>query len=1178
MVYQKCNPSFQSQYAYLDNHSINITDYLNNRSSYAKSTVCCNKGHELVAVNSENRKKHFRHKNSSDMEGHPMTPWHAEWQGHFPVTEITFPRVFLRQVRERRADVVVNNNIILEIQHSKISPEEVFSRKNDYSLHDKEVVWLIDGNNNVEVKELIDSNRVFLYFSTDFWKYKSFDQYDFIFIDIQEKIYKVHPSHVKGHMTDVAAPKLKEDFIEALKSSVNLWDDSIPPQCELYVNQQGAGNGKTYSIIQNIKNPKFSHYETFIYVTKQHSAKYVMFKELIEQIEKSEFDDYICTNMSNDPNSKQFVYNIKHKETGDLKKIIFATIDSFMFSIGQQDNDAYDTFLGIVNKIIKDTNGSNLKITNSSITFAKNKRELTKKTIFMVDECQDLATEYARAIIKVMRTTYIDCLVVGDILQSIHFEQNAFRYFMSDINDDDIAPFIKRTKIKPINLCRRFNRTELVDFVNKVVNFNFDNYNLPKVSSVDPEENTEKSIHFFPSKNIDIDDISVDDSEEIENIHLEETTKQIEMIMNLFEKEVVENKRKPNNFLFVTPFTTNNLLAQELELRIHLFWEKYLDDSLDSNFKRYAIFHRSQEGTSINLAESDNATRIVSCHSAKGDGREVVFLLGFTEKAINVFSKRKDSIIFESMINVAMTRMKQKLYIQYVPNGDILHRRYYEYCCSIQSRVLDILPVLPSINKRIYLSKLIDNFDGTENWEFFQPIAAKAKYTSIENKTKEKKIIDMGHHSIRSYLMEMRFMISIVVKERKLNDRKKQCLRVFEDIGKAKVRKYDNYSKYFSAVKELTRFNKESKKPGNKVFPLLELRGKTLTGKYYIDVLMKFMTNSIEYADDFSKGKTSRIPCPFEMLVLYFIKELQRKGSRANLSIFSLYDILDKYDHGFHNSKLHTECPCNEFFKENNENITSLDIFHVSHYEKLHCVEKNLDVLYETNPKITWLTDHPIYYNGKGDDFKLVQYVNYLAYDDEKKEVFLCHIKPQHNPLNEKDTLMKIIIDTWLLMNYEKNDSNHQKYAGKKVKGCIISLDNERPIIIDIEKAVQENETSIHQLIFDRITSLLSQTNDAVYSFYKYYREKMISDNKTISKFCKDLYKRIKENSEIQFINDFFNGYLLIENDKISNNIKESILKDYDEKDKFTGDLREKICKDVAAYLQVELEIQENND
>jgi ATP-dependent exoDNAse (exonuclease V) beta subunit len=60
-----------------------------------------------------------------------------------------------------------------------------------------------------------------------------------------------------------------------------------------------------------------------------------------------------------------------------------------------------------------------------------------------------------------------------------------------------------------------------------------------------------------------------------------------------------------------------------------MYWNK---KNKNDTFIRYAIFHKSEEGSSIQLSESEEATRLVSIHTSKGDGRNVVFVIGLTEQ------------------------------------------------------------------------------------------------------------------------------------------------------------------------------------------------------------------------------------------------------------------------------------------------------------------------------------------------------------------------------------------------------------------------------------------------------------------------------------------------------------------------------------------------------------------
>ena len=85
-------------------------------------------------------------------------------------------------------------------------------------------------------------------------------------------------------MIDVEYPKNKNEFINSLKNNTDIWSNEDPYQTNLFIKQQGAGNGKTYGIIQMLQDNDKTHYEYFIYVTKQHSAKYVIFEEFQKHI------------------------------------------------------------------------------------------------------------------------------------------------------------------------------------------------------------------------------------------------------------------------------------------------------------------------------------------------------------------------------------------------------------------------------------------------------------------------------------------------------------------------------------------------------------------------------------------------------------------------------------------------------------------------------------------------------------------------------------------------------------------------------------------------------------------------------------------------------------------------------------------------------------------------------
>ena len=173
--------NFSSQYAYLDNNQhIHIDYYIQNKEDFNHKNLCCIKGHELICVNGKKNIPHFRHKNSDDVGGNYMTEWHIEWQGNFPVTEIEFKKTCDKQIKLRRTDVLLSETHVLEFQHSFMTKEEVNERTNDYNIHNKKIIWVIDGNKDITVNNLSYSKRVYLEFISEKWKFESFIDCEYI--------------------------------------------------------------------------------------------------------------------------------------------------------------------------------------------------------------------------------------------------------------------------------------------------------------------------------------------------------------------------------------------------------------------------------------------------------------------------------------------------------------------------------------------------------------------------------------------------------------------------------------------------------------------------------------------------------------------------------------------------------------------------------------------------------------------------------------------------------------------------------------------------------------------------------------------------------------------------------------------------------------------------------------
>jgi hypothetical protein len=608
---------FDSQHCYIRGQRLTIKDF--QQLDHASCGTATDKdGNELTFCNGAYVPPYFRHKHHE-----PITQWHLEWQSHFPEsTERTFSMTDHSGKRHsRRADVDLNRHHVIEFQHSRIARDEVRRRKDDYKTKDKEILWVIDGRDDIVVHQLREK-RVFVEFRAS-WKYRAFRDYECVFLGIGDFVYRLYPRKVRSHMIDVEAPITKADFVKALKSGIPPFGSALEVhQSRLFVKQQGAGNGKTFGIVQLIRTMEFVHYETFVYLTKQHSAVHVIRNEINDQREKGllpdiEFGEPVS-------HGKKTVLPFRRQRdtanTDGWCEIVMGTFDSFVYSLARHDTAGVDKFQEMVNSLIRD---EMISCSESGTMKYAGSLRLNKRLLLIGDEMQDLTENYAKAVVRIMRDWYVDFYAVGDRLQSISIERNAFTYFaeVAAASSDQQLPNILVQREEPLNVCRRFTHPTLVKFVNSVVHF--DKFSLPciqafKAHTPDEATRNQNPVTIFSGKKV-----------KANSTNKGTINTQVDGIMAHYKHEVDTFNRLPKDFLFVTPFVRKNPLVEAVHQRIRDFWLDRTVDGSDSDNGRYryfSFFHKSEQGTTIDLSESDDCTRIVSIHSSKGDGRPVVFV------------------------------------------------------------------------------------------------------------------------------------------------------------------------------------------------------------------------------------------------------------------------------------------------------------------------------------------------------------------------------------------------------------------------------------------------------------------------------------------------------------------------------------------------------------------------
>jgi hypothetical protein len=1036
-----------------------------------------------------------------------------------------------------------NSEYNLEFQHSDIELQEVKNRKADYELHGRKIIWIIHGNNTITVKHLEYADRYYLEFISSRWKYESFTDYEYIFIDIGDMLYKIYPTQVKNSMIDVSAPIDKYTFIQYVnENNPFIHSNDLPPQCTLYIKQQGAGNGKTFGLIQNIESTDFEHYKCFIIVTKQHSAKVVIYNELKNQIETKQLKYIVDLIIVNENNKYKISY--KNTNTNNTCQILIATIDSVMYSLGNTNNKELNKFEGIVTSII---DGYVEEQKTKAIKCNGRSYKLNKEMCLVVDETQDLSENYAKAIITIMRNKYIDSYIVGDRLQSISIENNAFQYF-----SNHEFSYIHKKQYETTNVCRRFYHNDLVRFINDIVPFS--KYSLPEIKQYrEDDESNVKHLELFQGEK------NVYDSEK----HEDKINKEVEKILKFYDKEVTQNNYNPNDFLILTPFTCKNPLVNSLETAIQSYWINKYDNNI---YERYAVFHKSEEGTSINLEDSENATRMVSIHTSKGDGRNVVFVIGIDENGFKKFSNESNNLVYDSLIHVSLTRMKKKLYVRFVNNGDDISTKISKFICDkdIDS---DIKPII-NISTHIKCSDIIDDSFKKRNFKILlNEIITKHGYNTEFDSSDEKIIIDMSHHNIRYASMIIHLYIKIINNENTATDVKKQIKAVFINIIQSDILTAYNWQDYYTNLKE-------------KELCVLKITKKGSDYVKYYNVILSLMKDiQTKLKNRLLYIKTL---CPIESIVLYYMIQITDQGIYADITINELYNIIDVYSKSFNCSyRGHKNCSCKTHFNahqslETNSNIEKMSKYLTKHYEAIYNVGTVYDAFLEEYPTVNWLIDHHIRYDGTNDDFILYKTFKLIGYDDNR--VFIVYIKPQFNELNLYDTLIDSIYDTFLINNikksshdtdeYNKCSEDFKKFNNKKIITVVFSLNNKNYKMYEWDLALK-NALIVEQIRTQLIDKYIIESK-CVFRYYKWYRKQHMDVSP--KRFIKDFiiyYKnnKTKYDKRPAFLLRFFQK---IEDDIVSSNNRTAILELYDDKEYFLDKLHGIITNAIDEYFDFE--------
>jgi len=986
--------------------------------------------------------------------------WHNDMEKLFPknMQEIKFFCSSSENNTCRRADILLNNKRTLEIQHSRINENEIIKRFNDWNKFGKEIIWLVDGNTNDVDCEKLTNNDYLIQFNKS-WKYKSFIKtYDNILLEIDGNIFNIELKKIKCKMISLSETKPVKDVIEILKNNPEniwkIWDNTnfIKPILKIY--QQGAGNGKTYGIWKNICENEDK--DTYIIVTKQHSAKNVIYEELLDQTNRKEYHIENLTNKEEFNTHKHYAIKYTHKKSKRECKVLIGTIDSYCYNLSGTYEKSQNFFEGILNNINK--NGLTKVSQYGWMNFAGQGIFINRKSEIWIDEVQDLPISYLYAFTRLMLETCCNVNIVGDKLQTLEYNQN----FLTEIVNEKL-PNINVVVEPEKNDNRRIKVKGMHDKINELVEFK--KYKLKEISCDESSELKEISCDESseskeePVEIIDSPIIYANDKDE------NKISDFVALLIKKLDFQVNVNNYTPEDFMFIFPIMKSNILAIELQTNLQKYWlKKFNDKNYMANIKnkhwgnhnhnkyaQYVHLHKHTEGQVINTRDSINATRIMSIRTSKGDGRPVVFILGTTERSLKLVSNNEFGLVYESHLHVALTRAKNKIYFGLIKNNDNIHSRF---------STIGEVEYLPLIKKKIQINKLIEtslNKDKIQNILLENNISFNYYFPdNSKNNMNIKEQVDWGYHCIKYAVYVSKIIFNIIERHNVSKEYYNSHLYItIQKISKLKITRKSttDYWKYLKD-KQYKRGNKKMK-------------------EMPICVLNK-QHNWIEYIK----------------IIENTMKTIQKKINGEEITNMDVYEsIVFVYMIDIYNNQSYSET------------ITPMDLYNITHFFHGDKNTKEKDLLNQLD-SINDMVESALNNNEQNMKWNLFKHIKLDSNDDieVKKLQFpiigygskISHImlKSSISELNFWDIMIECLMERFLIYNPD-SEKDKEKYKDKEIETLIFILDEEKWIKINWNR----DKNLYNDILEELKLSIEKYYGDYHKDIYKYLNQIKLTDN-----------------------------------------------------------------------------------
>ena len=1037
--------------------------------------------------------------------------WHQKMQDYFPkeYQEIKFTLHHWSEddtyTKKARIADVHKDETVIEYQHSRIVAEEVNSRNADYGKFEKQIVWIIDCTENTKQPIRIsnqDEEEVWLLDFEKKWHVDAMIDCKILFAHFGDRMFRIPIQSVRKRMVTVYGSWLLNDaFITYLTSEIQTEID-IPLQSVLTVAQDPHGSGKTYRLTRMMiyteteEYQEYEKYAAFIIITKPHSAKEVVYTEFSKHLHDAGLEI-----LSKHENGGKYIVKFRRR-TGTHIMCIFGTADSLMYNITDNKMKGTDMFIDLV-RTIHQFGPTKLTGPKGRFRYAGENPLLNNKTLVITDEATMLPEPYADALSTLMETCSVDVHLAGDVQQSTYYEKNLLAKVVEEYNNNpgcESIPSFPTSKIRmnPGIEVRRFNQN-LVDFRNTVMKGFHENpsHNLKikvPIAAHDVQHNRgEYDIHL-------IERIKALDDADSENIQ-----DSIDQIMGKFKEDVDKYMLLPNDIIMITPFVKNNTLMDEVQTRIHEFWVlrfnnpgyitsmqqingfdeimQHYESMKESNMLPwFCVLHRSEEGKPIDTNESKYGTRIVSIHASQGDGRKLAYVVGLNEWTLKRFS-HKINIVYESLLNVSISRMKEHIRVFLEPTYDDIWERFIPFVPhEMQYKVP---PALDAKKKFELMDADISNTLNKSD-TFYNKIKSSVMNDYVLNIDNKNPLVDYGHHVIRMAVANTLIWAKLVVQQKKDNNYREQVLHIFTKVARAQVKSLKSKEYYIEIKKE-------------KCIPVLYYDTGETSFKSTHTRIIQILMNVQSHVNSWLNGEEPvlRNLRPDEMVVLQYAVEVFKlaKYGLEDVKMDDVYNVVKCYMH------------------MNDESNTKLE----QHYEYLNQVELMYNAVIE-NMKEDW--QWKIYRH-----INLGNKVNGLATRYFTLRTTISHLivsdtiampvvlVPDVNEMNIAKVCTYAVLYTLVCLQPEQTKPAEDKgiptweyVLNKTIKICFLPLKGSRPIFVDVMKSVDENIELVSDWLGDYVHEQTHRDIPQAIKIAQHYRD----DFEKAQELVYDAYKKNK--------------------------------------------------------------------